>query len=323
MRRREFTAGLALLATFGSAQAQQPMPTVGVVTGSPSRSESVIADWFLGDMRKLGWEDGGNYHVLFLWTEGRLDRVPALIGELVARRVNVIVTFGDPSIRAAQHTTSTIPVVGASTDLVKSGLAATMARPGSNITGVSIISSELNVKRLELLHEAVPAAKRIGLLVQPNEVYERAQLDMAARELGLELVEATVRNPEDLPNALDKLGADKVDAVNVLGDSPIFGNARFRGLIVERLNRMRLPVIYELPDLFCNEGALLCYGPRLQLVTQILASLVAKILRGARPEDLPVEQPNKFDLVVNLKIAKALGIEIPGSLLARADEVIE
>jgi putative tryptophan/tyrosine transport system substrate-binding protein len=195
-----------------------------------------------------------------------------------------------------------------------------MAHPGGNITGVSIFASELNVKRLALLHEAVPAAKRIGVLADPTSITKRPEREQAAHELNLEFVVVNASNPEEVAHGLDALEAAHLDAVKVLA-SPVFANVR--GLVIERLNRARLPTIYELPEM-ADEGGLLAYGARFQrAIWPKVGRLVAKILRGARPEDLPVEQPERIDLVVNLRTAKALDLTVPSPLLARADEVIE
>jgi putative ABC transport system substrate-binding protein len=270
-------------------------------------------------MKELGWEEGRNYHMLFVWREPHSDQDPMRVGELIAQGVNVIVVFGNRGIEAALRASTTIPIVGMTDDLVKSGFAVSMTHPGGNLTGVSLLTTALDLKRLELLHEAVPTAKRIGVLADRAMLRSRTQFDEAAHKLSLELVVVDVRNREDLAQGLDALGSAHVDAVNVLA-SPILNNAR--GFIIERLNQMRLPAMYEWPET-AEEGGLLGYGTRNQLALRQLFGLVAKILRGARPQDLPIEQPAKFDFVVNLKTAKVLGLTIPGSILARADEVIE
>jgi putative ABC transport system substrate-binding protein len=211
----------------------------------------------------------------------------------------VIVVLGDPSIKAAQRATTTIPIVGMADDMVKRGYAASLAKPGGNITGVSILASELDVKRLELLHVTLPAAQRIGVLADSTTISTLPQLDAAARSLALDLVVVNVRNREEVPRSLDALEAAHVDGVNVLA-SALLGSAR--ALIIERLNQMRLPAIYQFPEM-AEAGGFLGWGSREQLAFRHVAGLVAKILQGARPEDLPIEQPAKIDLVVNLKTA--------------------
>jgi putative ABC transport system substrate-binding protein len=322
MRRRDFLCGLGggiVAAKPCLVLAQQHMPTVGVVTGEASRSTSAIADAFLRDLEELGWQEGRNYEALFLWHEGHIDRIPALVKELANRRVNVIVVIGFRAVEAAQRATTTIPVVGVSADLVKTGFAESMGWPRSNITGVNVLSIDLDVKRLELLHEAVPTAKRIGVLADPAAPSTRSQLDKAAHDLGLKLSTFNVRSPDDLDRALDALEAAHPDAVNVLASQMLY---LVWPRIIERLNQMRVASIFEFPDA-AKRGALLGYGAADHSVIDDVAALVAKILHGARPEDLPIEQPEKIDLAVNVRTAKALGIEIPASILARADEVIE
>jgi putative ABC transport system substrate-binding protein len=231
----------------------------------------------------------------------------------------VIVALGNQAIQAAQLATTSIAIVGMADDLVKSNLAASMAHPGSNTTGVSILASELDVKRLELLYQAIPDAKRIGVIVDPTTIPTRPQLEKAADELKVKLIMVTARNSEEVAHGLDALKSTHVDGVNVLA-SPIL--YVWFPLINERLNGARLPAIYQWPEQ-AEMGGLFAYGPRVQLCQEHLVGLVDKILRGTRPQDLPIEQPSKFDFVVNLKTAKAIGLTVPPSLLARADEVIE
>jgi len=320
MKRRSFLWLLGCGAAAGASswvRAQQAVPLVGVVVAG-TRDTSTFPEPFLSGMKQLGWDEDHNYRVLILGTEGHNDRYQALIGELVAKRVNVIVVFGNPGIDAARRATAAIPIVGTTDDLVNSGFAASMTRPGDNITGVSIFGGELNVQRLELLHEAVPAAKRIGVLADPTGIAGR--IEDAGRALHLELVLVNASNPEQVRQALEMLDAARVEAVNVL-TSPVFANVR--GMIVDWLNRKHVPAIYEWPDIG-KEGGLLGYGASFRYtVWPQVARLVDRVLRGARPEDLPIEQPEKVDLVINLKTAEALGLSFPPALLARADEVIE
>lgn len=270
-------------------------------------------------MKELSWEEGRSYQALFQWAEGHPERFPALVDELVARHVNVIVALGEPAIEAARRATAAIPIVGMADDMVKDGFAASMNRPGGNATGVNIQNSELDVKRLELLHETLPAAKRIGLLIDSTVPSTQPQLGEAARKLDLALIEFDAPNPKALADAFDALASAHLDAVNVLA-SPFL--ATVRRVIIERLNQARLPAMYQFPEA-AREGGLLAYGARVQVAFQQIAALVAKILRGARPEDLPIENIAKIDFIVNVKTAKALGIEISPNLLAQADEVIE
>jgi putative ABC transport system substrate-binding protein len=320
MRRRNFIALLGGAAAWPlAAGAQQGrLPVVGVLRPSAKDAEPFVEP-FRRYMKAIGWEEGRNIRFLFAWMEGRNERAPLLAGDFVAQNVDLIVTFGDPAIRAAQRATQTIPIVGMTDDMVGSGLVASLARPGGNTTGVSILAPELNVKRLEFLHEFVPQARRIAVLADPSTISTHAQLTGAARDLGVELVIFEVQNPIEIGGPLDAIAAANVGAVNVLASPQLYG-ARY--LIIERMRNARLPAIYQFPEA-AEEGGLLSYGPRLLLCFRIVVSLVDNVLRGARPADLPIEQPTKFELVVNLKTASAIDMTISPALLLRADEVIE
>jgi putative ABC transport system substrate-binding protein len=321
MKRREFITLLGGAAVWPlAARAQQDrLPVVGVLRLNPKNIMETFADPFRRYMKAIGWEEGRNIHFQFVWAEGQSERAPALARELVAQNVDLIITFGDSGIQAVQRATQTIPIVGMTDDMIGSGLAASLARPGGNTTGVSILASELDVKRLEILHEYVPHARRIAVLADPTTISTRAQLTRAGRELGLELVMFEAQSPDEIGRALDAMPAAKVEALNVLA-SPLLNNAR--RLTIDRLRDHRLPAIYQWPET-AEDGGLLAYGPRNLLCYRHLVSLVDKVLRGAKPADLPIEQPSKFELVVNLKAASAIGMTIPPTLLLRADEVIE
>jgi putative tryptophan/tyrosine transport system substrate-binding protein len=320
VKRREFITLLGGATAWPlAARAQQGrLPVVGVLRPSAKDAEP-FAEPFRRYMKAIGWEEGRNIRFLFAWMEGRNERAPLLAGDFVAQNVDLIVTFGDPAIRAAQRATQSIPIVGMTDDMVGSGLVASLARPGGNTTGVSILAPELNVKRLEFLHEFVPQARRIAVLADPSTISTNAQLTSAARDLGVELVLFEVQNPAQIGGPLDAIAATKVEAVNVLASPQLYG-ARY--LIIERLRNARLPAIYQFPEA-AEEGGLLAYGPRLLLCFRHVVSLVDKVLRGAKPADLPIEQPTKFELVVNLKTASAIDMTIPATLLLRADAVIE
>ena len=321
-RRREFITllgGTAVAWPLAARAQQSRLPLIGVLRSNPKNVNEVFAEPFRRYMKVAGWEDGRNIRFLFVWAEGHSERAPALAGELVAQNVDLIITFGDPAILAAQRATSTIPIVGMADDMVGSGLAASMPRPGGNTTGVSILASELDVKRLEILHEYVPQARRIAVLVDPTTISTRPQLISGARDLGVELVWFEASDSKELGRALDAIATANVQAVNVLA-SPVLNN--FHRPIVERLHDARLPAIYQWPEI-AEDGGLLAYGPRILLCYRYVVSLVDKVLRGAKPADLPIEQPTKFELSVNLKTAGAIGLTIPPTLLLRADEVIE
>jgi putative tryptophan/tyrosine transport system substrate-binding protein len=322
MDRRTFIAavGGGLLTAPLATEAQQGrLPVIGVIRSGSKPNVDGFAARFGRDMQALGWEDGRNIRYIFVWADGRDDRFPALAADLVARPVDVIFVFGDPEIRAAQRATSTIPIVGLADDMVGSGFVASMARPGGNITGVSILAGELDAKRLALLHELVPHARRIGVLADPTTVDTVPQVEKAARDLGIDLVTRPAKNREEIGRALDAMIAARVGAVNVLA-SPVLD--RLRGFIIDRVRQARLPAIYQWPEIV-QEGGLVSYGPRRALIYQQMTRFVDKILKGANPGDLPVEQPTKFELLINMKTAKALGITIPQSVLLRADEVIQ
>jgi putative ABC transport system substrate-binding protein len=242
-----------------------------------------------------------------------------LARELVAQQASLIITFGNSGIQAVQQATTSIPIVGMSDDMVGDGLVVSMARPGGNTTGISIFGKELNAKRLELLHEFAPQAHRIAVLADPDLFGNRLQLETAAHALGLELFVFTAQNRDEMVRALDAMETTQVEAVNIL-TSPFLNAAR--NIIIERLRRARLPSIFEWPE-SAQEGGLLGYGPRALLVYRLVAGLADKVLRGAAPADLPIEQPTRFALALNLKTAKAIGLTIPEALLSRADEVIE
>ena len=202
--------------------------------------------------------------------------------------------------------------------MVRSELAASVAKPGGNITGINIVAEDLNIKRLEILHEPVAGARRIGTLVDPR-LPPQQKLETAARQLGLDLISVTVSDPEEITGGLDMLASVHVGAVNVL-DSPLIYAAR--ASIIERLKGLHLPASYAWPEI-AEEGGFLGYGARLRVYFRQMVRLVSRILSGGRPQDLPIEQPGRYDLVVNLKTAQTLGLTIPGSILARADEIIE
>ncbi|HEV2336270.1 MAG TPA: ABC transporter substrate-binding protein [Stellaceae bacterium] len=301
----------------GAQQGEGPL--VGLLHLAPDDPTEHFRVAFRSWMKERGREEGRNLRLLVASAEGGGDRLPAAANELVARKVDLIIVLGDPSIRAAQQATTTIPIVGMTDDMLGSNLVSSLARPGGNTTGVSILATELDVKRLELLHEAAPQASPVGILADPTTVSTRPQLEAAARRLGLDLVILVAMNPADAARAADNMAGTGVKAVNVLA-SPILATARTA--IIERLNRARLPAIYQWPD-YAQDGGLIGYGPSLVGCYDQVSALAEKILKGAKPADLPVEQPTKFELAVNLKTAKAIGLTLPQAFLAHADQVIE
>jgi putative ABC transport system substrate-binding protein len=322
MRRREFITLVGGAAAWPlAARAQQAaMPIIGVLRVNPKDVNETFAEPFRRYMKALGWEDRRNVRLLFLWASGRNERMPELANELVAKRVDLIITFGNPAIKALEDVTTTIPVVAMADDMIATGLASNLRRMrASNMTGVSILATELDVKRLELLHESVPQARRIGVLVDPSVSPRLSELDRAAHVLAVELVQLQVRSRDEISRALNDMVAAKVEAVNVLA-SPLLYTSR--DIILPRMRLEQLPAIYQWPEI-AREGAFLAYGPSQLLAFRQVTSLVDKILRGARPADLPIEQPDRFDLVINLKVAEELGLTIPVSLLLRAEEIID
>jgi len=323
MRRREFIAllGGSVAAWPFSARAQQTsMPLVGVLRFDRKEiGNEIFVKPFLRYMKAIGWEEGRNIRFVFASTEGHNERAPAIAGELVAQNAAVIVTFGDPGIRAAQRATNTVPIVGMTDDMVGSGLAASLARPGGNTTGVSILASELNAKRLEILRDFAPKVQRIAVLADASTISTQAQLESVARELGVQLIRFEGQSPDEITRALDAVAAAQVGAVNVLA-SPLLAGAR--AAIIKRMRAARLPAIYQWPETVA-EGGLLGYGPSIQLCYRQIVSLVDKVLHGAKPADLAIEQPSRIGLAINLKAASELGMPVPPAILVRADEVIE
>ena len=320
MKRRDLLALFAgaAAARWHAAGAQEGKgPAIGFLHLAPGDPTEHFLAAFRPWMKQHGWEEGRNLRLLVVSADG--GDLPAAARELVARKVDLIIAHGDPLVRAAQQATTTIPIVGMTDDMVGSKLVASLAHPGDNTTGLSILATELDVKRLELLHEAAPQASPIGILADPSTVSTRSQLEAAARQFGIDLVILVAMNPADAARAADEMAGTGVKAVNVLA-SPILATAS--AAIIERLNRARLPAIYQWPD-YAQQDALIGYGPGLIGCYDQVAALAEKILKGAKPADLPVEQPSKFELAVNLKTAKAIGITLPQSLLARADTVIE
>jgi putative ABC transport system substrate-binding protein len=248
VRRREFitlvggAAALSCAAWPLAVRAQQAnlVRNIGLFVNTEE-----IVEPFRRYMKALGWEEGRNIRFLFARTEGHSERASALAGDLVAHNVDLIVPMGDPAIRAVQRATQTIPIVGMADDMIGSGLAASLARPGGNMTGVSILASELDVKRLEILHEFVPQARRIAVLADPTTISTRAQLTGAARDLGVELVRFEARSPDEIVRALDAIAAARVEAVNVLA-SPVLNARRLQ--IIDQFRDARLPAIYQWPE---------------------------------------------------------------------------
>jgi putative ABC transport system substrate-binding protein len=313
--------GGAMTAARSLRAQQKAMPVIGVL-GSPSPGP-VAADIaaFHEGLREAGYVEGQNVAIEYRWAEGRLDQLPALAADLVARKVEVIAALaGTPPALAAKGATSTIPIVFSSGDPVGLGLVASLARPGGNLTGVS--SLELSAKRIEMLSELVPEAKVIALLVNPNNAIAESTIQNAqeaARTKGVELLVLKASTESEIDAAFATLSQARVGAL--MQPSDVLFNNRLDQLVA-LASRHSLPAVYEWRE-YPAAGGLISYGPSRTGLWRQVGIYVGKILKGAKPADLPVEQPTRFELVVNLNTAKALGITVPPSILARADEVIE
>jgi len=274
-------------------------------------------------LRDLGYVQGRNLAVESRWAEGRYDRLPGLAAELVGLKVDVIVTHTPPAIQAAKQATATIPIVMAGViDPLATGFVTSLAHPGGNITGLSVMAPELVGKQLEILKEVAPQVAKVALLGNPDNTGTAPQLRLAqeaARALGVRLLPLEARGPNEIDNAFAAMAREQAGALIVLLDGMLIGE---RARIAELSARQRLPAMYGILD-HAEAGGLIAYGPSVFDRFQRAASFVDKILKGTKPGDLPVEQPTKFELVVNLRAAKALGLTIPPSILARADRTIE
>jgi len=323
MNRRGFMSllGGAVAAWPAPARAQpRAMPTVGVLLVFSREAGQTFADPIRAYLQALGHAEGRNIVFDFRYADGKPDRLPGLAADLAVQRPAVIATFGDAAGLAAKAATTTIPIVAMSEDLVRAGLVANMRQPAGNITGVSIMGTELDAKRLERLAELVPPRSSVLLLGdQTTHRESRPALDATAAARRLTLREALVGTPDQLDRALREAKASGIAGVNVLASAVLFA---LRGRIITLAAELGLPAMYQWPET-ADEGGLIAYGPSLRRAFRQVTALVDKILLGAKPADLPVEQPTKFDLIVNLTTAKALQLAIPPSLLLRADRVLE
>jgi len=326
MKRREFIALLGGAAAAwplaASAQQAAKLPTIGFLGQSTRSATSEWTAAFVQRLRELGWIDGRNVAIEYRWGEGRNERFAQIAAEFVRLKVDVIVTAGTPQVLAVKQATSVIPIVFAvAGDPVGTGLVASLARPGGNVTGLATLAADLAGKRLELLREVVPGLGRLAILGNvgnPLSVLELGEVQAAARTLGLEVHTLEIRRGQDIAPAFEAL-KDHADALYVCIDGLVNTN-RIR--INTSALGARLPTMHAARD-YVEAGGLMSYGPNYADLFRRSADYVDKILHGAKPGDLPVELPTKFDLIINLTIAKTLGLEIPPTLLARADEVIE
>ena len=325
MRRREFLGALGGAAAWPlAAHAQQPrkLPTIGFLgaTTASGASQWVVA--FVQRLRELGWIEGRTMAIEYRWAEGRTERHTEIATEFVRLEVDIIATWGTTGVIAAQQATSVIPIVFAlAGDPVGTGLVTSLARPGGNVTGLSSQQSDIGGKRLELLREVFATVRRLAILANvdsPPAVLDMREVQVAARTLGIEAATFDIRRAEDIAPAFEALQG-RADALYVCGDPLVNAN---RIQIGSLALGARLPGMYVARE-FAEAGGLMSYGPNYPGLFRRAADYVDRILRGAKPADLPVEQPTKFDLVINLKTAKALGLDVSLSLQQRADEVIE
>ncbi len=332
MDRRTFIGGVALgfIAAPLGAEAQQPakIPRIGyLITGSLESPETrVIRDALWQGLRERGYVEGQNLVIEYRAADGKMERVPGLAAELVSLKVDLIVAASTPLARAVQQATTTIPIVApALGDPVGDGFVANLARPGGNITGSTFLGPGLVPKRLEFLKEAIPRVSRVAALWHPGAFGERTTREMfneteaAARTLEVRLHFVEVRGPDELDRAFSTMTRERADAL-VTFPSPMLYSERRR--LVDLAATHRLPSMFNARE-FVELGGLIAYGASVPELNRRAATYVDKILKGAKPGDLPIEQPTKFELAINLKTAKALGLTIPPSLLLRADEVIQ
>jgi putative ABC transport system substrate-binding protein len=322
MNRREFIAVSAgLFLTLGDAKAQQPkaLPKIGVLR--PYERNDRLYQGFILGLSELGYVEGKN--VLIDYRQGYDDRLDDLARDLVRSDVNVIFAPNPPGAQAARKATTAIPIVVAAVgDPIRTGLAASLARPGGNVTGLTALGSNLSGKRLELLKEMLPKLARVAVLwnpAVPDKVIEWKEMEEPARALKIEMLSVELRNPADLDLAFENTRRMRPGALIALGD-PLLRSQMQR--VINFVTQARIPAIFNWREAV-EGGALIAYGPDISDLYRRAATYIDKILKGAKPGDLPIEEPARFDFVVNLKTAKSLGIKIPNSILVRADKVIE
>jgi putative ABC transport system substrate-binding protein len=314
-----------LLALGSSAEAQQPakVPRIGYLAATSLSTNPARIEAFRQGLRELGYVEGKKIVIEWRFAEGKADRLTGFAAELVRLKVDVIVSGGSTATRAAKEATSTIPIVmSQDNDPVGNGFVTSLARPGGNITGLAALRSELSGKRLELLKEVVPRLSRVAVLgssTNPGNAQSLKEVELAAGAIGVQLQYLDVRGPKDIETAFKEASKGRADAVLVLA-GPVFNSPRSQ--VVDLAVKSRLPAIYDRRD-FGEVGGLMSYGTSVVDLDYRAATYVDKILKGAKPADLPVEQPVKFELIINLKAAKQIGLTIPPNVLVRADKVIK
>jgi len=325
MRRRTF------IMLFGSAAATWPLashaqpkiPRIGFMGNSTAALEANLVDAFREGLRELGYEEGRNIAIEYRWADGNYDEFPALVAELIAAKVDAIVTAGTPAALAVKKATTTVPLIMVAVgDPVGTGLVPSLARPGGNLTGLSSIAPDLEGKRLQLLREVVPALSHVAMFINslnPFHVSSMRQARAAAQAMGIKLQLHDIRKSEDLDDAFAAIRKERPDALLILADR-IF--LHYRERMMDFTKEQRLPNVNAYKELV-EVGGLMSYGPSYEDMHKRAAIYVDKILKGAKPADLPIEQPSKFTFIVNLAAAKALGVTVPSQLLGLADQLIE
>jgi len=327
MQRREFITLLSgIVAAWPlAARAQQPakIPRIGFLGNSTATMEANLIGPLRDGLRELGYEEGRNVIIEFRWADGKYDQFTALVAELLAAKVDVIITAGTPATLAIKKATSTVPLVFIAVgDPVGTGVVPNLGRPGGNITGLSSIAPDLEGKRLELLREVVPKLSHVAFFLNPANAFHTAsmrQARVAAQSLGIKLQPMEVNKSEQLDGAFASIVKEKPDALLILADRVFLHN---RKRMMEFAIQQRLPSVNAYRELV-EAGGLISYGPSYEDMHRRAAVYVDKILKGTKPADLPIEQPTKFTLLINLKTAKTLGLTVPPTLVARADELIE
>jgi putative ABC transport system substrate-binding protein len=314
-----------ILSTVSPAEAQQPakVPRIGFLTSVTSSTISARFEAFRQGLRELGYVEGKNIFIEWRFAEGKSDRLPSLAAELVRLKVDVIVSAGPPPTRSAKQATATIPIVMAfDDDPVGNGFVASLARPGGNITGLSTLAPEISGKQLELLKEIAPKLSRVAVLGNatfPGSPQALREINLAADALGVQLQYLEVGAPKDIETAFQAASKERANAVLVVSAAVLISQ---RKQIVDLAIKSRLPAIYNRPE-YVEDGGLVFYGVSYTDLYRRAATYVDKILKGAKPADLPVEQPMKFEFIINLKTAKQIGLTIPPNVLARADKVLK
>ena len=325
MRRREFITLLGGVAVTWplAASAQSKTPRIGFMGNSTAALEANLVDAFREGLREHGYEEGRNIIIEYRWADGKYERFPALVAELIAAKVEVIVTAGTPAALAMKKATATVPLVMVAVgDPVGTGLVPSLARPGANLTGLSSVAPDLEGKRLQLLREVVPALSHVAMFINslnPFHVSSMRQARAAAQTMGIKLQLHDIRKSEDLDDAFAAIRKERPDAVLILADRVFLHN---RERMIDFTKEQRLPNVNAYKELV-EVGGLMSYGPSYEDMHKRAAIYVDKILKGAKPADLPIEQPSKFTFIVNLKAAKALGVTVPSQLLGLADELID